>query len=78
MEIMTLAVMATDPLGSLTGIIMNIARALIIFAGGGVGLFFIVKGRADENPKEVYEGFLSIIAAGALVAGTYAVQNLFS
>lgn len=69
---------ATDPLGELVGIIMWIARFLVLFVGGGVGLYFIVNGKAEENPKKTYEGYLSIVGAGLLFGASFAVEKIFS
>ena len=54
---------ATDPLGELVGIIMWVARCLVLLVGGGGGLFMIVKGKSDENPKLSTEGIFAIVSA---------------
>ena len=69
---------ASDPLGELVEIIMWVARCLILFVGGGVGFYFIVNGKGEENPKKTYEGYLSIVAAGLIFGATFAVEKIFS
>lgn len=69
---------ASDPLGELVGIIMWVARCLVLLAGGGGGLFMIVKGKSDENPKLSTEGIFAIVAAAILFSATFAVQSIFS
>jgi len=69
---------ATDPLGELVGIIMWVARCLVLLVGGGGGLFMIVKGKSDENPKLSTEGIFAIVAAAILFSATFAVQSIFS
>ena len=69
---------ATDPLGELEGIIMWVARCLVLLVGGGGGLFMIVKGKSDENPKLSTEGIFAIVAAAILFSATFAVQSIFS
>lgn len=75
---MVLLVASADPLGELVGIIMWVARALLLVIGGGCGLVMIVKGKGEENPKLVYEGFGAIGGAAVLFAATFAVQSIFS
>lgn len=69
---------ATDPLGELVGIIMWVARCLVLLVGGGGGLVMIVKGKSDENPKLSTEGIFAIVAAAILFSATFAVQSIFS
>lgn len=69
---------ATDPLGELVGIIMWVARCLVLLIGGGGGLVMIVKGKSDENPKLSTEGYFAIGAAAVLFSATFAVQSIFS
>ena len=69
---------ASDPLGELVGIIMWVARCLVLLVGGGGGLFMIVKGKSDENPKLSTEGIFAIVAAAILFSATFAVQSIFS
>ena len=64
-------------IGNLTAILLWIARAVIIAIGGGFGLVKITKGKSDENPKEMNEGFSIIAAAGIIFAATFAVQAIF-
>ena len=75
---LSLLLLTTNPLGELVEIIMWVARFLILFVGGGVGLYFIVNGKAEENPKKTYEGYLSIVAAGLIFSATFAIQDIFS
>ena len=49
----------------------------ILLVGGGGGLFLIVKGKTEENPREFQEGLLSLVGGGALIAATFAVQAIF-
>lgn len=69
--------MEIKEIGDLTSLLMGIARTLILAAGGGVGIYKVVKGRADENPRDQTEGFVFIAAAGAIIAATYAVEAIF-
>lgn len=64
-------------IGELAAILFWIARAVIIAVGGGVSLIRIVKGKSDENPKEMYEGLVILAAAGVIFAATFAVQAIF-
>jgi hypothetical protein len=75
---MVLLVASADPLGDLVGIIMWIARTLLLVIGGGGGLIMIVKGRGEEDPKLSLEGYGAIAGAGVLFAATFAVQSIFS
>lgn len=56
---------------------MYIARCLLIALGGGSGLIKTVKGKSDENPRLMYEGLVTIGAAGVMFAMTFAIANLF-
>lgn len=67
-----------DPMGDLVGIIMWIARVLLIVIGGGYGVYSIVRSQTDENPKQFAEGVTSIIAAAVLFAASFAVEAVFS
>ena len=67
----------SDPLSSLIDILFWIARSVILVIGGGGGLFFIVKGRTEESPREFRDGLLAIVAAGTIIAATFAVQAIF-
>lgn len=73
-----LLLVAEDPLGELVGTLLNLARTLILAVGGGVGLYFIINGKAEEDPKKTFQGFLSIVAAGLLFGATFAIQKIFS
>ena len=64
-------------IGDLTSILLGIARALILVAGGAVGTVKLVKGRSDENPREFQEGLVIIGAAGAIFAATFGVEAIF-
>lgn len=69
--------MEINEIGELTAWILGIARALILVAGGGVGIYKIVKGKADETPKDFYEGLIFIGAAGVLIVATFGVEAIF-
>lgn len=71
-------VLADYGIGSLTSTLFFIARALILVAGGSVGIIKIVKGKSDENPKETYEGLTALVAAGVIFAATFAIQAIFT
>lgn len=58
--------------------LMDIARILVVVVGGCAGGYFIVKGKADENPKEFHEGLIILGTAGVLWAMTYAVEKIFT
>lgn len=64
-------------IGELTTILFWIARAVIIVVGGGISLIKIVKGKSDENPKEMNEGLVILGSAGIIFAATFAVQANF-
>ena len=66
-----------DPLSSLIGIIFWIARCVLLLFGGGGGLFMIVKGKTEENPRDTQEGFLALAGAAVLFAATFAVEAIF-
>lgn len=70
--------MVVQEVGYLTSLLLGIARALILVAGGAVGIYKVVKGRSDENPKEFHEGLIIVGAAGVLFAATYGVEVIFS
>lgn len=69
--------MEISEIGELTAWILGIARALILVAGGGIGSYKVVKGRADENPKDFQEGLIFIGAAGVIFAATFGVEAIF-
>lgn len=69
---------SADPLGDLVGIIMWVARCLLLAIGGGGGLIMIVKGRTDENPKLTYEGIGAIAGAAIMFVASFAIQGIFS
>lgn len=77
-SIALLAALSADPLGDLVGIVLWVARTLLLVIGGGGGLIMIVKGKSDENPKLTYEGFGAIAGAGVMFAATFAIQSIFS
>lgn len=64
-------------IGDLTAILFWIARAVVIAVGGGVSLIMITKGKADENPKQMNEGYVILTSAGIIFAATFAVQAIF-
>ncbi|WP_303819198.1 hypothetical protein [Ruminococcus flavefaciens] len=78
MNSIALLAASTDPLGDLVGIVLWVARTLLLVIGGGGGLIMIVKGKSDENPKLTYEGFGAIAGAGVMFAATFAIQSIFS
>ena len=57
--------------------LMFIARALVITIGGSIGLYKVVKGKSDEAPLVLREGFVTIGAVGVIFAATFAIQALF-
>lgn len=61
----------------LVSILMYLARAVVLFVGCGVGIVKIVKGKSDENPRDMTEGFAVIGAAGAIFAATFAIETIF-
>lgn len=65
-------------IGELVAILFWIARVVIIVVGGGISLIKIVKGKSDENPKEVNEGLAILASTGVIFAATFAVQAIFS
>lgn len=69
---------ADDPLSSLISILFYVARVLVILIGGGSGLFLIVKGKSDEDPKLFRDGILAIVLGAVLFAATFAVQLIFT
>lgn len=66
-----------DPISDLLAILFWVARVILALVGGGGGLFLIVKGKTEENPREFQEGLLSLVGGGALIAATFAVQAIF-
>lgn len=65
-------------IGELTAILFWIARAVIIAIGGGVSLIRIVKGKSDENPKEMNEGLVILGSTGVIFAATFAIRAIFT
>ena len=57
--------------------LMYLARVVLLFVGCGVGIIKIVKGKSDENPRDMTEGFTVIGAAGAIFAATFAIEAIF-
>lgn len=66
-----------DPLSSLIGILFWLARCILLLIGGGGGLFMIVKGKTEENPRDTQEGFFALGGAAVLFAATFAVESIF-
>lgn len=66
-----------DPLSSLIGILFWIARCVLLLIGGGGGLFMIVKGKTEDKPDVIQEGFFGIGGAAVLFAATFAVEAIF-
>ncbi len=64
-------------IGDLTAILFWLARAVVIAVGGAVGIIKIVKGKSDENPKQMNEGLVILASAGVIFAATFAVQAIF-
>ncbi len=65
-------------MSELINILFWIARIVILTAGSGVGLIKIVKGRADENPRDFQEGLTILVGSGAIFGATFAIQKIFS
>ncbi len=68
---------SSNPIGDLISILFWVARVLIIAIGGGIGLFKLVKGKSDENPKETTDGFGMLIATGLLFGASFAIEAIF-
>lgn len=64
-------------IGNIANILFWIARCVIIAVGGGVSIVKIVKGKADENPRDMNEGLTVLGAAGVVFAATFAIQAIF-
>lgn len=62
----------------LINILFWIARIVILTAGGCVGLIKIVKGKAEENPRDFQEGLIILVGSGAIFGATFAIQKIFS
>ncbi|MGN0676479.1 MAG: hypothetical protein ACI4K5_01890 [Ruminococcus sp.] len=65
-------------MSELINILFWIARIVILTAGSGVGLIKIVKGRADENPRDFQEGLTILVGSGVVFGATFAIQKIFS
>lgn len=77
-SIMQITLASSDyGLGKISEILFWIARCVIIAVGGGVGIVKIVKGKADENPRDMNEGLTTLCASGVVFAATFAIQAIF-
>lgn len=65
-------------MSELINILFWIARIVILTVGSCVGLIKIVKGRADENPRDFQEGLTILVGSGAIFGATFAIQKIFS
>ena len=64
-------------LDDLIKILFWVARSLILLLGCGYGLYLIVKGQSDENPRDLREGLTYIVGSGVIFAATFAIEKIF-
>lgn len=77
-NIMQITLASTDyGIGKIADTLFWIARAVVIAVGGDVGIVKIVKGKSDENPKDMNEGLAALGATGVIFAATFAIQAIF-
>lgn len=66
----------TDTMNTLTGIVFWVVRGIIVVVGGIPALIQIVKGRADEQPREMNAGITTLIITGIVFGVSFAVEAL--
>lgn len=68
---------ALSPIGELTSIILNVARAGIGLCAA-YGVAQMVKGKADDDPKTFSDGMSKMIVSMSILTITVAVQASLS
>jgi hypothetical protein len=67
----------TDSMKKIIGIVFWGVRLLIGGAGGIPSIIKIVQGTTDENPRDRNAGITGMIATGAGIAATFALEKMF-
>lgn len=66
---------ATAETKNFIGLAFWILRGMIFFVGGGLGLYKIVQGKAEENPRDSKSGIGLVVLTGLAIAGTFVVEG---